>query len=63
MTTYSSTSAATARACRTPGSAGGVDDALVMHDVGARAIKGQASLKNVLLGRELGAALARDPQP
>jgi hypothetical protein len=38
-------------------SANGVDDALVMHD----AEPGHGMLKNVLLGRELGAAIAKIP--
>jgi metacaspase-1 len=44
-----------------PGSAGGADDALVLRDVRRAKIHGRASLKNVLLGHELGAALAAIP--
>lgn len=44
-----------------PGNAGGVDDALVMHDVVRARINGRATLKNVLIGHEFGAALAAIP--
>jgi metacaspase-1 len=44
-----------------PGNAGGVDDALVLHDVARTRINGRATLKNVLIGHELGAALAAIP--
>lgn len=44
-----------------PANAGGVDDALVLHDVQRATIQGKASLKNVLLGHEFGAALAKIP--
>ena len=44
-----------------PANAGGVDDALVLHDVQRATIQGKASLKNVLIGHEFGAALARIP--
>jgi hypothetical protein len=44
-----------------PDKAGGVDDALVLHDVQRATIQGKASLKNVLLGHEFGAALAQIP--
>ena len=44
-----------------PGQAGGVDDALVMHDVQRATLQGRASLKNVLIGHEFGAALAAIP--
>ena len=43
------------------GSPGGADDALVMRDVRRAQIQGHASLRNVLLGHELGAALAAIP--
>jgi|HubBroStandDraft_1064217.scaffolds.fasta_scaffold01513_6 hypothetical protein len=43
------------------GSPGGADDALVMRDVRRASIDGRASLKGVLLGHELGAALAAIP--
>lgn len=43
------------------GSPGGADDALVMRDVRRASIQGHASLRNVLLGRELGEALAAIP--
>jgi metacaspase-1 len=43
------------------GSPGGADDALVMRDVRRASIQGHASLRNVLLGRELGEALAGIP--
>jgi hypothetical protein len=45
----------------TPGHAGGVDDALVMHDMERARVNGRATLKNVLIGHELGAALAAIP--
>jgi hypothetical protein len=45
----------------TPGHAGGVDAALVMHDMERARVNGQATLKNVLMGHELGAALAQIP--
>src|SRR5262249_30669575 len=44
-----------------PQKEGGVDDALVLHDVQRATIQGKASLKNVLLGHEFGAALAKIP--
>ena len=44
-----------------PGNAGGADDALVLRDVRRAQIQGRASLRNVLLGHELGAALAAIP--
>jgi len=44
-----------------PGNAGGVDDALVLHDVQRATIQGRASLKNVLIGHELHAALGAIP--
>jgi hypothetical protein len=44
-----------------PGNAGGADDALVLRDVRRAQIHGRASLRNVLLGHELGAALAAIP--
>ncbi len=44
-----------------PGRAGGVDDALVLHDVQRATIQGRASLRNVLIGHEFGAALAAIP--
>ena len=44
-----------------PGHAGGVDDALVLHDVQRVTLHGRATLKNVLIGHELGAALAAIP--
>ncbi|HYL00776.1 MAG TPA: caspase family protein [Steroidobacteraceae bacterium] len=44
-----------------PGSAGGVDDALVLHDVQRVTVQGHASLRNVLIGHEFGAALAAIP--
>jgi metacaspase-1 len=44
-----------------PGNAGGVDDALVLHDVRRARIDGRATLRNVLIGHELGAALAAIP--
>jgi metacaspase-1 len=45
----------------TPGNVGGVDDALVLHDVRRAHIQGRATLKNVLIGHEFGAALAAIP--
>jgi metacaspase-1 len=42
-------------------STGGQDDALVMHDAQPVNIEGRATVKNVLLGRELGAAIAKIP--
>lgn len=44
-----------------PDNVGGVDDALVLHDVERVRIDGRASLKNVLIGHEFGAALAAIP--
>jgi metacaspase-1 len=44
-----------------PGNAGGVDDALVLHDVRRARVEGHATLKNVLIGHEFGAALAAIP--
>jgi metacaspase-1 len=44
-----------------PGNVGGVDDALVLHDVRRARIDGRATLKNVLIGHEFGAALAAIP--
>jgi metacaspase-1 len=44
-----------------PGKAGGADDALVLRDVRRAQIQGRASLRNVLLGHELGSALAAIP--
>lgn len=44
-----------------PGNVGGVDDALVLHDVERVNIQGRASLKNVLIGHEFGAALTAIP--
>lgn len=44
-----------------PGNVGGVDDALVLHDVQRATVQGRATLKNVLIGHELGAALAAIP--
>jgi metacaspase-1 len=44
-----------------PANAGGVDDALVLHDVQRATIQGKASLRNVLIGHEFGAALAKIP--
>ncbi|MGO9803605.1 MAG: caspase family protein [Steroidobacteraceae bacterium] len=41
-----------------PGNVGGTDDALVLHDVARTTVQGRATLKNVLIGHELGAALA-----
>ncbi len=40
---------------------GGVDDALVLHDVERVRVQGHATLKNVLIGHEFGAALAAIP--
>jgi metacaspase-1 len=42
-------------------SANGVDDALVMHDAGVVTVNGKASVRGLLLGRELGAALRAIP--
>lgn len=42
-------------------SARGMDDALVMHDAQPVTLDGRATVKNVLLGRELGAAIAKIP--
>jgi hypothetical protein len=44
-----------------PGNVGGVDDALVLHDVERVNIQGRASLKNLLIGHEFGAALTAIP--
>jgi metacaspase-1 len=44
-----------------PENAGGVDDALVLHDVERVHLQGKATLKNVLIGHEFGAALAAIP--
>ena len=44
-----------------PGNVGGVDDALVLHDVERTRVNGRATLKNVLIGHEFGAALAAIP--
>jgi hypothetical protein len=44
-----------------PGNVGGADDALVLHDVQRVHVQGRASLKNVLIGHEFGAALAAIP--
>jgi len=44
-----------------PGNVGGVDDALVLHDVERATVQGHATLKNVLIGHEFGAALAAIP--
>ena len=44
-----------------PGNVGGVDDALVLHDVERVRIQGRATLKNVLIGHEFGTALAAIP--
>lgn len=44
-----------------PGNVGGVDDALVLHDVERATVQGRATLKNVLIGHEFGAALAAIP--
>jgi metacaspase-1 len=42
-------------------SAHGVDDALVMHDATPGVVAGKPSVRNVLLGRELGAAIGKIP--
>lgn len=42
-------------------SAHGMDDALVMHDAGVVTVNGKASVRGVLLGRELGAAVRAIP--
>jgi hypothetical protein len=44
-----------------PDNANGVDDAMVTRDVARGTVHGRATLKNVLLGHELGAALAKIP--
>jgi metacaspase-1 len=44
-----------------PGSDTKQDDALVLHDVAHANVQGHATLKNVLMGRELGEALAAIP--
>jgi len=44
-----------------PGNVGGVDDALVLHDVERAKVQGRATLRNVLIGHEFGAALAALP--
>jgi len=44
-----------------PDNANGADDALVMHDVERARVGGKATLKNVLIGHEFGAALAAIP--
>jgi metacaspase-1 len=44
-----------------PDNANGSDDALVLRDVARATVKGKASLKGVLIGHELGAALAAIP--
>ncbi len=44
-----------------PGQVGGVDDALVLHDVERVSVGGRATLKNVLIGHEFGSALAAIP--
>ena len=44
-----------------PGNVGGTDDALVLHDVERATVQGRATLKNVLIGHEFGAALAAIP--
>jgi hypothetical protein len=44
-----------------PERAGGADDALVLHDVERASVQGHATLKNVLIGHEFGAALAAIP--
>ena len=44
-----------------PGNVGGVDDALVLHDVERATVGGHATLRNVLIGHEFGAALAAIP--
>lgn len=45
----------------TASNVGGVDDALVLHDVERTTVQGHATLKNVLIGHEFGAALAAIP--
>jgi metacaspase-1 len=44
-----------------PDNVGGVDDALVLHDVERARLNGRATLKNVLIGHEFGSALAQIP--
>jgi len=44
-----------------PANVGGVDDALVLHDVARTRVNGRATLKNVLIGHEFGTALAAIP--
>jgi metacaspase-1 len=44
-----------------PENLSGVDDALVLHDVERVRVQGHATLKNVLIGHEFGAALAAIP--
>ena len=44
-----------------PGNVNGVDDALVLHDVERARVQGRASLRNVLIGHEFGAALTAIP--
>ena len=44
-----------------PENAGGADDALVLHDVTRATVGGKATLKNVLIGHELGAELKAIP--
>jgi metacaspase-1 len=44
-----------------PANVAGVDDALVLHDVVRARVNGRATLKNVLIGHEFGAALAAIP--
>jgi metacaspase-1 len=44
-----------------PENLSGVDDALVLHDVERVHVQGHATLKNVLIGHEFGAALAAIP--
>lgn len=44
-----------------PGNVNGVDDALVLHDVERAHVQGRATLRNVLIGHEFGAALAAIP--
>ena len=44
-----------------PGNAAGMDDALVLHDAQPAMIQGKASVKNVLIGHELHAALLTIP--
>ena len=41
-----------------PANLSGVDDALVLHDVERARLEGRATLRNVLIGHEFGAALA-----